>query len=108
MSLVSYLFSPHWCATELINDADGDNTPNYLDLDSDGDGILDEEEGDVDTDGDGTPNYLDLDSDGDGILDETEGTLRACARSRPTTQQLMTPAMIRETSLRRPVRMHGC
>lgn len=47
-------------------DADGDGTPNYLDLDSDGDGFSDAEEaGDtsiltlpVDTDGDGTPDFL--------------------------------------------------
>ena len=44
--------------------------------DSDGDGILDEIEGDgsVDTDGDGIPDYLDLDSDNDGIPDSEEGT----------------------------------
>ena len=44
--------------------------------DSDGDGILDEIEGDdsVDTDGDGTPDYMDLDADNDGIPDAREGT----------------------------------
>ena len=31
-------------------------------------------EGIADTDGDGTPNYLDLDSDGDGIDDAVEST----------------------------------
>ena len=37
-------------------------------LDSDNDGILDSDEGNPtdDFDGDGIPNYLDLDSDGDG------------------------------------------
>ena len=59
-----------------------DGTPDYLDTDSDGDGILDNTEDagcsgtspctPTDTDGDGKPNYLDLDSDGDGISDNTE------------------------------------
>ncbi len=61
---------------------DGDDYPDYRDLDSDGDGISDEKEaGDddletppVDTDSDGTPDYLDTDSDGDGILDRIEAS----------------------------------
>ena len=40
--------------------------------DTDGDGILDEFEGDADVDGDGLPNFRDLDSDGDGIPDAEE------------------------------------
>ncbi len=40
--------------------------------DSDGDEILDGEEGTADPDGDGTPNYLDLDSDDDGLSDHSE------------------------------------
>ncbi|RLC69503.1 MAG: hypothetical protein DRI81_20390, partial [Chloroflexi bacterium] len=64
--------------------------PDYLDLDSDGDGILDSVEGTTDTDGDGIPDrlesntqdtdgdgladYQDTDADGDGISDGTEGT----------------------------------
>ena len=60
--------------------ADGDQYPNYLDNDSDGDGISDgEEAGDadietepVDNDDDGIPDFLDTDSDGDGISDTTE------------------------------------
>jgi len=55
-----------------IPDTDEDDIPDYRDLDSDGDGILDSIEMDVDTDGDGTPDHLDLDSDGDGIPDSTE------------------------------------
>jgi hypothetical protein len=66
--------------------------PDYLDLDSDGDGILDADEWsagaddplagcfaddpvcfDNDTDGDGIPDYQDPDSDGDGVLDSEEG-----------------------------------
>ncbi len=58
---------------ELRGDPDGDNLPNYRDLDSDGDRLADQFEGSRDQDGDGTPNYLDLDSDGDGILDRIEG-----------------------------------
>jgi len=82
------------------NDADGDGTPDYQDQDSDGDGILDEDEwgqancpsdGDApacdadddgipdylesnasDADGDGVPDTQDTDADGDGILDEDE------------------------------------
>uniref|UniRef100_UPI0035B067B0 gliding motility-associated C-terminal domain-containing protein n=1 Tax=Flavobacterium sp. TaxID=239 RepID=UPI0035B067B0 len=56
----------------------GDGTPDYLDLDSDNDGIPDAVERGpngatpVDTDGDGTPDYRDLDSDGDGIPDAVE------------------------------------
>ncbi len=43
--------------------------------DSDYDGILDIIEGAEDIDGDGVPNYLDLDSDGDGRSDRTEQSL---------------------------------
>ncbi|MCB0186823.1 MAG: hypothetical protein KDE31_21295, partial [Caldilineaceae bacterium] len=42
-------------------DFDRDGTPNYLDLDADGDGQPDQEEGTGDADGDGFPNYLDPD-----------------------------------------------
>ena len=58
---------------ELRGDPDGDGLPNYRDLDSDGDKLADQAEGSKDQDGDGTPNFLDLDSDGDGILDRIEG-----------------------------------
>lgn len=54
-------------------DTDGDGTPDMLDDDSDADGIGDIFEGDVDTDEDNTPDYRDTDSDGDGILDIIEG-----------------------------------
>ena len=57
--------------------------PDYLDLDSDDDGISDTTEdtvdidgdgvADTDVDGDGVPNRLDDDSDGDGLLDIDEG-----------------------------------
>jgi hypothetical protein len=36
-------------------------------VDTDGDGVCDEDEGDRDSDGDGTPDWLDPDDDGDGV-----------------------------------------
>lgn len=59
---------------EGSGDADQDGTPNYQDPDSDNDGIPDRDEGNDDVDGDGDPNYLDEDSDGDGLPDSDEGT----------------------------------
>ena len=56
-------------------DHDSDGLPNYLDLDSDGDGISDLEETNADYDADGIPNYLDDDSDGDSISDLIEGNV---------------------------------
>lgn len=61
-------------------DTDGDSVPDYLDDDSDNDGIPDRVEalprgGDgapADTDRDGTPDYRDLDSDDDGMSDADE------------------------------------
>ena len=47
--------------------------PNFLDLDSDGDTILDSYELDVDTDGDSIGDFLDSDSDNDSIPDAIEG-----------------------------------
>lgn len=57
---------------ETDADADFDFYPNYVDDDSDEDGILDIDETDADFDNDGIPNFLDLDSDGDGIEDIQE------------------------------------
>ncbi|MFM7020300.1 MAG: Ig-like domain-containing protein [Aquirufa sp.] len=54
-------------------DMDADQHPNYRDGDSDGDGLSDAVEKAGDPDGDGIPNFLDLDSDGDGIPDQVEG-----------------------------------
>ncbi|MEZ4223206.1 MAG: MYXO-CTERM sorting domain-containing protein [Polyangiaceae bacterium] len=67
-------------AVEPTGDTDSDGTPDVLDGDNDGDGILDLfEAGDhdvstppVDTDKDGTPDYLDTDSDNDGADDDLE------------------------------------
>jgi hypothetical protein len=58
-------------------DSDGDGIPNYLDEDSDNDGILDELELLSDSDGDGNGNYADPDSDDDGIEDGIEAILDA-------------------------------
>jgi hypothetical protein len=68
------------------DDPDGDQLPNYLDVESDGDLILDEVEWNSDANGDGQIdaldrdadqdgifNFLDLDSDSDGLTDEEEG-----------------------------------
>jgi hypothetical protein len=63
------------------DDADGDGTPNRLDTDSDGDGILDAlEAGDADpitfpfdSDGDGLADFVDLDADDNCVPDEIEG-----------------------------------
>ena len=58
---------------EPMTDTDNDGVPDYVDLDSDNDGILDETEGClIDTDGDGIVNCLDLDSDGDDCPDVIE------------------------------------
>ncbi len=55
-----------------IGDADGDGTPDYLDSDSDNDGIPDATEGRRDSDKDGLPDFIDKDSDNDGIPDLAE------------------------------------
>lgn len=67
-------------ATNL--DTDGDGTPDYLDVDSDNDGIFDSAEaGDLrletiplDSDNDGTPDFQDTDADGNGVPDREDGT----------------------------------
>jgi gliding motility-associated-like protein len=56
----------------IPRDTDGDDIPDYLDLDSDNDGILDSVETGNDLDTDGIRNYRDLDSDGDGCSDVIE------------------------------------
>ncbi|WP_187647133.1 IPT/TIG domain-containing protein [Nitrosophilus labii] len=53
-------------------DIDGDGIPNWLDIDSDGDTILDANEALVDYDNDGLLNPYDTDSDGNGISDDSE------------------------------------
>ncbi|MFL0163424.1 hypothetical protein U0R11_13585, partial [Aquirufa sp. 1-SAACH-A3] len=61
-----------YLGTGTCQDFDSDSIPNFLDPDSDNDGILDMIEKNMDSDGDGDANYLDLDSDNDGILDTQE------------------------------------
>jgi len=57
----------------IFLDTDSDGIQNEVDVDDDGDGILDTVEGTLtDSDEDGIPNYLDLDSDNDGVLDNIE------------------------------------
>ncbi|RXK50819.1 T9SS type B sorting domain-containing protein [Aquirufa rosea] len=62
-----------WDAQEGTADLDGDSFPNYRDLDSDGDWLGDQDERNVDNDEDGLANFIDLDSDNDGIPDAWEG-----------------------------------
>lgn len=56
----------------VLANGDVDSIPNYLDDDSDNDGVPDSIEGFGDTDGDSLPDYLDNDSDNDGISDQIE------------------------------------
>jgi hypothetical protein len=56
----------------VISNRDGDSLPDWLDLDTDGDGIPDSIEGTTATDGDGIGNWRDLDSDSDGLPDALE------------------------------------
>ncbi len=55
-----------------LMDTDLDGVPDYLDLDSDNDGILDSIETGNDLDSDGIRNYRDLDTDGDSCNDVIE------------------------------------
>ncbi len=61
---------------EGCGDKDGDGFPNYLDMDSDGDNILDKEECPAqpcrNSDQDDIPDFLDKDSDNDGLSDKDE------------------------------------
>lgn len=63
-------------------DTDGDTVPDSVDIDDDGDGIVDTDEGETDNDSDGIPNLRDLDADGDGIPDNVEAQ---------TTNDFITP-----------------
>lgn len=53
-------------------DVDNDGLPNWLDVDADGNGIPDGQEGIDDLDKDGVPNFLDKDNDGNNISDIEE------------------------------------
>ncbi|NNG43680.1 hypothetical protein HJP15_12250 [Pseudoalteromonas sp. NEC-BIFX-2020_002] len=54
------------------HDVDGDGIPNWLDLDSDDDGITDDIELTYDLDGDKKPAFVDLDSDNNAVQDSDE------------------------------------
>jgi hypothetical protein len=54
------------------HDRDNDGTPNWLDLDSDDDGIIDSIENNKDYETDGFAAFVDLDSDGNGVSDAIE------------------------------------
>ena len=56
----------------LPPDLDGDGTPNYLDEDSDSDGLLDIDESAADFDNDNIANHLDKDCDNDFVPDVIE------------------------------------
>ncbi len=58
--------------TKGEHDIDGDTIPNWYDLDSDNDGLLDSVEGSADLDDDGLGNFMDTDSDANGLLDNQE------------------------------------
>jgi len=58
--------------SNFLLDTDGDGVPNFLDGDSDNDGIPDIVERNIDSDGDRIADYQDLDSDNDGIGDTFE------------------------------------
>ncbi len=73
-SIPNYIEGYNNQSPSASRDSDGDGTADYLDVDSDGDSILDILERTVDTDEDGVMNYRDLDSDNDGILDASEGS----------------------------------
>ena len=102
------------CVPSNVNDTDSDGIPDYLDLDSDNDGITDNIEAQttagyiqpsgvfdangvdeaynggltpVDTDGDITPDYLDTDSDNEGANDNTEARVAPNALGTPGTIQ---------------------
>lgn len=55
-----------------LTNSDDDADPDYIDTDSDNDGIPDSVEGVGDIDEDGISNFRDTDSDGDGYLDSEE------------------------------------
>jgi gliding motility-associated-like protein len=58
-----------------VSDSDGDSRPNYIDRDSDNDGITDTREaGGTDANGDGILDGTFTDADGDGLVDTVDGT----------------------------------
>ncbi len=73
--ILTYNSDPNYWDTDGdgISDAtEAAEGTNLVNLDQDGDGLLNTDEGSGDADGDNFPNYLDLDSDNDGIPDLVE------------------------------------
>ncbi|TLP81062.1 gliding motility-associated C-terminal domain-containing protein [Maribacter sp. ACAM166] len=62
-----------WELKQYLNiDSDGDGIIDTIDIDDDNDGIIDAIDGKYDDDNDGYINSLDIDSDNDGLLDNYE------------------------------------
>lgn len=70
-------------------DTDNDGLPDPRDDDSDGDDVPDSVEGSIDSDGDGIPDFQDPDSDNDGIPDGKDPN-----RTRPDSQQICCKQLI--------------
>jgi len=81
--------------TQLI-DLDHDGIPNYLDTDSDGDGIPDADEL-GDHDGDGIPDYLDYDPQG-YFYDVDDGTIVSGGSIEITCDNAQTPVIVKDGS----------
>ena len=80
----------------MIGDEDKDGYPNFLDDDSDGDGIPDALEGLDDPDRDGRPSYLDLDADGRFVkLLVTRVCMCGRTRTRASVRLCMCPLCVR-------------
>ena len=87
-----------------VKDYDGDGTPDYLDIDSDNDGIFDVVEGgdgELDTNGDGAIDDLDdnfIDADNDGMDDTSEVQLSLILMV-TVLQTLMISVQLRQVQL---------
>ena len=81
--------------TQLL-DADHDGIPNYLDTDSDGDGIPDVDET-GDHDGDGIPDYLDYDPQG-YFYDVDDGTIISGGSIDVTCDNGQNPVIVKDGS----------
>lgn len=77
-------------------DSDGDNLPNLIDLDSDGDGISDELEQAGNPDRDNSFGFLDFDSDNHGVFDDEESIMAEVCRwtQTMTERQIISNAVI--------------
>ena len=76
---------------EVDGDFDSDQLPNWLDLDSDGDGILDLiEQGGTDTNQDGQIDNYSTDTDADGLADAVDGDVGNDGIAENTVSALLT------------------